>query len=41
MDMCDRIYDIFLFDLDGTIVDSSVGITDSVMYALRDRKSVV
>lgn len=35
MDMCDRIYDIFLFDLDGTIVDSSVGITDSVMYALR------
>lgn len=35
MDMCDRTYDIFLFDLDGTIVDSSVGITDSVMYALK------
>ena len=28
-------YDIFFFDLDGTITDSSVGITNSVMYALR------
>ena len=28
-------YDIFLFDLDGTLTDSSVGITKSVMYALK------
>lgn len=28
-------YDTFLFDLDGTIIDSSEGITNSVMYALR------
>lgn len=28
-------YNIFFFDLDGTITDSSVGITNSVMYALR------
>lgn len=27
-------YDVFLFDLDGTITDSSLGITNSVMYAL-------
>ena len=28
-------YEIFLFDLDGTITDSALGITNSVMYALR------
>ena len=28
-------YDIFFFDLDGTIIDSSVGITNSVKYTLR------
>ena len=28
-------YNIFFFDLDGTITDSSVGIINSVMYALR------
>lgn len=28
-------YDTFFFDLDGTIIDSSVGITNSVMYALK------
>ncbi len=28
-------YDIFFFDLDGTITDSSFGITNSVMYALK------
>ena len=28
-------YDVFLFDLDGTIIDSSLGITNSVMYALK------
>ena len=27
-------YDVFLFDLDGTLTDSSVGITKSVIYAL-------
>lgn len=27
-------YDIILFDLDGTITDSAIGITNSVMYAL-------
>lgn len=32
---CDRKYDTFFFDLDGTIIDSSLGITNSVMYALR------
>lgn len=28
-------YDIVLFDLDGTIIDSGIGITNSVMYALK------
>ena len=28
-------YDVFLFDLDGTLTDSSVGITKSVIYALK------
>lgn len=28
-------YDIFFFDLDGTITDSSLGITNSVMHALK------
>ena len=28
-------YDYFLFDLDGTIVDSGLGITNSVMYSLK------
>ena len=28
-------YEIFLFDLDGTITDSALGITNSVMYALK------
>ncbi|MDP4180602.1 MAG: HAD family hydrolase, partial [Bacillota bacterium] len=28
-------YDYILFDLDGTLTDSSVGITNSVMYALK------
>ena len=28
-------YDIFLFDLDGTLTDSSLGITNSVVYALK------
>ncbi len=28
-------YEIILFDLDGTIVDSSLGITNSVMYSLK------
>lgn len=28
-------YDTFFFDLDGTITDSSLGITNSVMYALK------
>lgn len=27
-------YDVILFDLDGTLVDSGLGITNSVMYAL-------
>ena len=27
-------YDIILFDLDGTLTDSGIGITNSVMYAL-------
>lgn len=30
-----KTYDVFLFDLDGTIIDSSVGITNSAMYALK------
>lgn len=30
-----RSYDIFLFDLDGTLTDSSLGITNSVIYALK------
>ena len=29
----DKMYDICFFDLDGTIIDSSPGITNSVMYA--------
>ena len=28
-------YNIFLFDLDGTLTDSSLGITNSVIYALK------
>ena len=28
-------YDIFFFDLDGTLTDSSLGITNSVIYALK------
>jgi phosphoglycolate phosphatase len=28
-------FDIFFFDLDGTLVDSSLGITNSVIYALK------
>ena len=32
--MC-KDFNVFLFDLDGTITDSSVGITNSVMYALK------
>ena len=28
-------YDVYFFDLDGTITDSSLGITNSVMYALK------
>ena len=30
-----RTYDICFFDLDGTIIDSSPGITNSVIYALK------
>ncbi len=30
-----RVYDIFFFDLDGTLTDSSPGITNSVIYALK------
>lgn len=30
-----KTYDIFFFDLDGTITDSSLGITNSVVHALR------
>lgn len=30
-----KMYDTFFFDLDGTITDSSLGITNSVMYALK------
>lgn len=30
-----KTYDVLLFDLDGTLTDPSVGITNSVMYALR------
>ncbi|MDF2686188.1 MAG: hypothetical protein K0S55_1369, partial [Clostridia bacterium] len=28
-------YNYILFDLDGTIIDSAIGITNSVMYALK------
>ncbi|MDP4181943.1 MAG: HAD family hydrolase [Bacillota bacterium] len=34
-------YDYILFDLDGTLTDSSVGITNSVMYALKKYGIVV
>ena len=30
-----RRYGAALFDLDGTVIDSGLGITNSVMYALR------
>ncbi len=30
-----RSYDTFFFDLDGTLTDSSLGITNSVIYALK------
>lgn len=30
-----KMYDTFFFDLDGTITDSSLGITNSAMYALK------
>lgn len=30
-----RTYEVFFFDLDGTITDSSLGITNSVIYALK------
>lgn len=29
-----KMYSIYLFDLDGTVTDPGIGITDSVMYAL-------
>lgn len=35
MDNKHRTYDIFFFDLDGTLTDSSLGITNSVIYALK------
>ena len=35
MDNKDKRYDIFFFDLDWTITDSSLGITNSVIYALK------
>ena len=35
MEGMDKSYDIFFFDLDGTLTDSSLGITNSVIYALR------
>lgn len=35
MDKRDRVYDIFFFDLDGTLTDSSLGITNAVIYALK------
>lgn len=35
----DKMYDICFFDLDGTIIDSSPGITNSVMYALEKSES--
>ncbi len=35
MNKKNRNYDIFFFDLDGTLTDSSLGITNSVIYALR------
>lgn len=33
--MMSRKYDVILFDLDGTLTDPGVGITNSVMYALK------
>ena len=30
-----KVYGTYFFDLDGTITDSSLGITNSVMYALK------
>ncbi len=35
MDNRNRTYNIFFFDLDGTLTDSSLGITNSVIYALK------
>lgn len=35
MDSMDKSFDIFFFDLDGTLTDSSLGITNSVIYALK------
>ncbi len=35
MDNRNRRYDTFFFDLDGTLTDSSLGITNSVIYALK------
>lgn len=35
MNQKNRSYDTFFFDLDGTLTDSSLGITNSVMYALK------
>ena len=32
MDSMDKSFDIFFFDLDGTLTDSSLGITNSVIY---------
>lgn len=31
---CEKMYDVILFDLDGTLTDPGVGITNSVAYAL-------
>ena len=35
MDSMDKSFDIFFFDLDGTLTESSLGITNSVIYALK------
>ena len=35
MESMDKSFDIFFFDLDGTLTDSSLGITNSVIYALK------
>lgn len=35
MNTKDRSYDIFFFDLDGTLTDSSLGITNAVIYVLK------